>query len=132
MKFSATFAAIAAVAVCSATAAADGQQVSTNAKELLKESMAWMDQYYDSDFGYLYDFGGASALRHETRSSVWYALGLMARNCGSDVEEAEKILSLVVGGQFKNVSQQWYGTYEKYPEEPVVGSADYPSDIYNS
>jgi len=138
MKFSSTFAAVAAVTVCSTAAAAagspaaDGQQVSANAQQLLEESMEWMDQYYDSDFGYLYDFGGASALRHETRSSVWYALGLMARNCGSDVEEAEKILSLVVGGQFKNVSQQWYGTYEKYPEEPAVGSADYPSDIYNS
>lgn len=81
--------------------------LSTNAQGLLTESMAWMDQYYDRSAGYLYDIGSASALRHETRSSVWYALGLLARNDGDDAAEAEKIIKNTIGAQFKNVSEQW-------------------------
>ncbi|RGP73149.1 hypothetical protein FLONG3_6465 [Fusarium longipes] len=46
--------------------------LSNNAKELFTESMAWMDEYYDTKAGYLYDFSAAAALRHETRSSAWY------------------------------------------------------------
>ncbi|KAJ1331289.1 hypothetical protein MN608_04748 [Microdochium nivale] len=128
-----------AIAACSGLAlagspAAAGSAYSPNAQQLLDESMEWMDRYYDDDFGYLYDFGSVSALRHETRSSVWYSLGLLARNGGdgSDVVEAERILSAVADGQFKNVSQQWYGTYQKYPEEPELGTDTFPSSIYNS
>ncbi|KXJ95465.1 hypothetical protein Micbo1qcDRAFT_217193 [Microdochium bolleyi] len=117
-----------------AAASSSSSSYSPHAQQLLDESMEWMDRYYDEDFGYLYDFGSASALRHETRSSVWYSLGLLARNGGdgSDVVEAEKILSLVAESQFKNVSQQWYGTYQKYPEEPELGTDTFPSSIYNS
>lgn len=78
-----------------------------NAQQLFNESMAWMDSYYDPFAGYLYDFGGASALRHETRSSVWYALGLLARNEGNDVEEAEKIIANTIDGQYKDPAEQW-------------------------
>ncbi|EMR72210.1 hypothetical protein UCREL1_738 [Eutypa lata UCREL1] len=94
--------------------------------------MGWMDQYYDSSAGYLYDFSSTEALGHETRSSVWYAFGLLARNDGNDVAEAEKIIKNVISGQFKVESEEWYGDYQKYPEEPYVGSAAYPASIYNS
>lgn len=79
-----------------------------NAQGLLNESMSWMDNFYDPEAGYLYDVSGAAALRHETRSSAWYAVGLLARNEGEDVKEALKILTNVVDGQFKNPEQQWY------------------------
>jgi hypothetical protein len=98
---------------------------------LLQESMQWMDMYYDSDKGYLFSLD-AAALMHETRASVWYAAGLLARNEADDVEEAVKIVKNVVGGQFKNETQQWYGDYQLYPEEPTVGTAQYPPNIYNS
>jgi hypothetical protein len=98
---------------------------------LLQESMQWMDMYYDSDKGYLFSLD-AAALTHETRASVWYAAGLLARNEADDVEEAVKIVKNVVGGQFKNETQQWYGDYQLYPEEPTVGTAQYPPNIYNS
>ncbi|KAK8075330.1 hypothetical protein PG997_009993 [Apiospora hydei] len=103
--------------------------MSPNAQGLLNESMAWMDTFYDSELGYLYDVEGGAALRHETRSSAWYALGLLARN---DSTEAEHIITNIIGAQFKDPSRQWYGDYQKYPEEPEVGTAAYPASIYNS
>lgn len=78
-----------------------------NAQEMLTESMGWMDRFYDSDAGYLHDFSASKALRHETRSSVWYAFGLLARNNGNDVTEAEKIITNVISGQFKVKSEEW-------------------------
>jgi len=70
--------------------------------------MGWMDGYYDPAAGYLYSLDAAAALRHDTRSSAWYAIGLLARNEGDDVTNAEKILTNVVLGQYKNPTEQWY------------------------
>jgi|SRR5688572_334819 hypothetical protein len=83
------------------------KSMSPNARQLFTESMDWMDIYYDSKAGYLYDFGAAVALRHETRSSVWYAFGLLARNEGSDAAEAEKIIKNTIGGQYKVPAEEW-------------------------
>lgn len=74
---------------------------------LLQESMDWMDMYYDSERGYLYDLD-ASALVHDTRSSAWYAAGLLARNKNDDVDQAIRIVTNIIQGQFKNESEQWY------------------------
>ncbi|KAI0010741.1 hypothetical protein F4779DRAFT_283762 [Xylariaceae sp. FL0662B] len=103
-----------------------------NAQQLLNESIRWMDTYYDDNTGYLYDVAGNAALRHETRSSAWYALGLLARNEDSDIREAERIVKNVIGAQFQNRSDQWYGDYQVYPEEPLVGSPHYAPSIYSS
>ena len=78
-----------------------------NAQGLFNESMEWMDSFYDRPAGYLLDVSAATALRHETRSSAWYAIGLLARNNGSDAEDAMKILTNVVTGQFKDPKDQW-------------------------
>jgi hypothetical protein len=78
-----------------------------NAQGLLNESMAWMDSFYDPSAGYLFGESAATALRHETRSSAWYAVGLLARNNGSDVQEALKILTNVINAQFKDPRDQW-------------------------
>ncbi|KAB5580262.1 hypothetical protein GE09DRAFT_950351 [Coniochaeta sp. 2T2.1] len=106
--------------------------LSPNAQQMFNESMSWMDDFYDSSAGYLYDFGANTALRHETRSSAWYALGLLARNSGSDVEEAEKIIKNIIDGQYKDPAELWYGDYQQEPEEPYVGSPNYPEHIYGS
>ncbi|KAM0350954.1 hypothetical protein ACHAPU_002732 [Fusarium lateritium] len=103
-----------------------------NAQQLFTESMQWMDTFYDQKAGYLYDFSTTVALRHETRSSVWYAFGLLARNDGSDVAEAEKIIKNTIGAQYKVPAEEWYGDYQQEPEEPYVGSAAYPPKIYGS
>ncbi|KAL1623142.1 hypothetical protein SLS54_004629 [Diplodia seriata] len=101
---------------------------------MFNQSMSWLDTLYDPDAHYLYDVsqGTQTSLNHETRASAWYAIGLLARNEGSDVEEAMHIITNVIAGQFKNPEDQWYGTYQKYPEEPTVGSAAYPASIYDS
>jgi hypothetical protein len=78
----------------------------TYATGLLLESMDWMDMFYDSERGYLFSLD-AAALTHETRASVWYAAGLLARNEADDVEQAVRIVKNVIGGQFKNESEQW-------------------------
>ncbi|KAK0122231.1 hypothetical protein ONS95_010484 [Cadophora gregata] len=102
------------------------------AQSLMTESMDWLDGYYDPSAGYLFDIGSASALRHETRSSAWYAVGLLARNEGKDVEYAMDIITNVIAGQFKDPKDQWYGNYQQEPEEPTVGTSVYPAKIYNS
>jgi hypothetical protein len=96
------------------------------ARDMFDESMGFLDEIYDPTAGYLnYFYYPLAANRHETRSSVWYASGLLQRNEGSDLDEAVKIITNVIGGQEKNVSAQWYGDYTKYPEEPTVGSPAY-------
>lgn len=122
--------------------------LSYDAQGLLNESMSWMDTFYDSSAGYLHDLSAATALNHETRSSAWYAIGLLARAQGNDVDEALKIITNVIGGQYKVKEDQWwvvnfplsgtflttrrYGDYQQEPEEPEIGSPDYPPSIYGS
>lgn len=98
---------IMALAASSVTASSHVASMPVHAQGLLNESMAWMDQYYDRSAGYLYDFGASSALRHETRSSIWYALGLLARNEGDDAAQAERIITNTIGAQFKAEPEQW-------------------------
>lgn len=81
--------------------------LSSSAQELFTESMSWLDTFYDSEAGYLYDLSAQTALDHETRSSAWYALGLLARSENDDAQQAEKIVNNIIYGQFKNESQQW-------------------------
>jgi len=99
---------LASIALVNAAPAQYGSHLPKNAQELLDQSMTWMDTFYDSSESYLYDLSATAALRHETRHSTWYALGLLARNEHDDVHEAEKIISNVIGAQFKDPSEQWY------------------------
>ncbi|KAL5041984.1 hypothetical protein BDW71DRAFT_211591 [Aspergillus fruticulosus] len=108
-------------------------QLSNNAQGLLNESMTLQDAIYDPAASYLrYFYFPLAAGPHETRSSVWYSIGLLQRNRGNDADEAIKILRNVIGDQEKNTTVQWYGDYTKYPEQPTVGTAAYPPVIYNS
>lgn len=101
--------------------------------DLFDTSMSYLDQIYDPTAGYLwYTYYPFAAGKHETRSTVWYAAGLLRRNEGSDVDEAVKILTNVIGDQKKNASDQWFGDYTKYPEEPTVGAAWYPENVSRS
>ncbi|THX61510.1 hypothetical protein D6D06_00556 [Aureobasidium pullulans] len=124
---------LATLAVCAGQASCSYvQSLSSNAQGVLNESMSWMDGFYDTDAGYLYSLDASAALRHDTRSSAWYAIGLLARNEGDDVANAEKILTAIVDGQYKDPAEQWFGDYQKEPEEPYVGTEAYPADIYDS
>lgn len=77
--------------------------------DLFDQSMSFLDQIYDPNAGYLwYFYYPLAAGKHETRSTVWYAAGLLRRNEGDDVDNAVKIITNVIGDQQKNVSAQWY------------------------
>ena len=80
-----------------------------NAQTLFNESMAWLDNFNDREYGALYNVDSTSALRHGTRSSVWYAVGLLARNEGQDVDDALRMIVNVINGQFKDPKDNWYG-----------------------
>lgn len=69
--------------------------------------MNWLDSMYDPVDGYVFNLDGPAALRHDSRSSAWYAIGLLARNEGDDVDEAMKIITNVIGGQYKDPKDQW-------------------------
>ncbi|KAK8092085.1 hypothetical protein PG997_002446 [Apiospora hydei] len=104
-----------------------------HAQSLLDESMDFMDKIYDRDAGYLYYFYyPLAAGQHETRSSMWYATGLLQRNRGDDVDQAVRIIRNIIGDQEKNETLQWFGDYTVYPEQPTVGHGDYKPVIYNS
>lgn len=102
---------------------------SSHAEDLLKQSMDFMDRNYDQEAGYQFNLG--TALLHETRSSSWYAAGLLARNEGNDVQEAVPIINNIISGQFQN-AEQWYGDYQTYPEQPYPGTEAYPAKIYHT
>ncbi|KAF2219259.1 hypothetical protein BDZ85DRAFT_206451 [Elsinoe ampelina] len=105
-----------------------------NAQDLFNQSMSWLDGLYDPEAGYLYDVSQntQTSLNHVTRASAWYATGLLARNQDNDAAEANQIIRNVISGQYNIPQHQWYGTYQKYPEEPTVDSNAYPAKIYNS
>ncbi|KAJ0268171.1 hypothetical protein Brms1b_004951 [Colletotrichum noveboracense] len=108
-------------------------KLSDHTQDLFEESMNFLDKIYDPAAGYLYFFYfPLAAGKHETRSSVWYATGLLQRNEGDDVEQAVKIIKNVIADQKKVPLEQWYGDYTVYPEEPTVGSLAYPKNIFNS
>ena len=128
----------------SATATTKPQHASSNftnhAHSLLTQSMTFMDQLYDPIAGYLYRFD--TALLHDTRSSSWYAAGLLARaslsntttttSSSTDISEAIQIIKNIITPQFTNTSEQWYGDYQSYPEQPYPGTEQYPAKIYNT
>jgi hypothetical protein len=77
-----------------------GQSVklSDHVQTLFKESMTIQDAIYDPSVSYLrYFYYPLAAGSHETRSTVWYSVGLLQRNRDNDVEEAVKILRNVIG-----------------------------------
>ena len=96
------------IAFCSGTISASYvNSLSENAQTLFNESMVWMDSFNDREFGALYELDSSSALRHGTRASAWYALGLLARDEGQDVEDALRMIVNVIKGQFKDPKDNW-------------------------
>lgn len=97
-----------ALAAASRASALTGVNTTGYINDMFDTSMSYLDQIYDPTAGYLwYTYYPFAAGKHETRSTVWYAAGLLRRNEGSDVDEAVKILTSVIGDQQKNVSDQW-------------------------
>lgn len=75
--------------------------------DLFSESMAYLDRIYDPIAGYVFAPSAATALRHDTRTSAWYAVGLLARNQGDDVSQALTIIKNIISAQVKDPDTQW-------------------------
>lgn len=76
--------------------------------DLFDTSMSFLDRIYDPIAGYLwYFYYPLAAGKHETRSTVWYAAGLLRRNQGEDVQNAVRIIESVIVDQKNNASDQW-------------------------
>ena len=108
--------------------------LSGEALAMVEDSMAWMDRFYDPKLAQLYDLESKAAMNHETLTSAWYAVGLLARNGneGEDVSRAESIISYIIADQHDNPADLWYGGYTREPEEPDVGTGVYPARQYVS
>lgn len=109
--------------------------ISGNYLDLFNETMEFMDGFWDPYAGYLIDTdidNGFAALYHTTRESSWYAAGLLARNQGEDAKNAAHIITNIISAQYLNASDQWYGVYQVFPEEPTPGTPAYPAVIYDS
>lgn len=63
------------------------------------KSIQFIDNFYDSTAGHLFGLSAAPRVRRKSRQSTFYALGLLARNLGGDVEQASTILSNLIAGQ---------------------------------
>ncbi|KAJ6035739.1 hypothetical protein N7540_000018 [Penicillium herquei] len=102
-----------------------------SSRDLFSQTMTFLDEFYDPNVGYLYDLSSAEGLRHESRQSVFYSLGLLARNKGDDSKNAATILYNIVGGQITDPSSEAYGDYQIYPEQPKF-SDGYPAVAYET
>jgi hypothetical protein len=90
-----------------ASASSCPESWSKDACQLFSESMEYLDRIYDPVAAYVFHPSAATALRHDIRTSVWYAVGLLARNQNDDVAQAMAIIQNVIEGQFKDPKDQW-------------------------
>ncbi|KAG0672440.1 hypothetical protein C6P40_003124 [Pichia californica] len=106
--------------------------LSNYAQDLFDTSLAWQDEFWDDDVGYLITADNTLPGRYDSRQSAWYAVGLVARNETGDIERAERIIANLYKGQYKDPSALWYGDIQQAPDEPTPQPGIYASDIYNS
>ena len=86
------------------------------AREIMDESMAWMDARFDPAVGLLLLAGQpGDAPRHIVRESTYYALGLLARG---EVGRAVSVLRAVLANQIDEPGAVYHGTFLRYPQEP--------------
>ncbi|KAH8600015.1 hypothetical protein B0O99DRAFT_649437 [Bisporella sp. PMI_857] len=94
--------------------------------------MALGDSRYDANYGYIwYSNNGPWA----TRFTAWYVPGLLYRNKGQDVANAEKAIRSIIATQMNyDFDSPWYGDYKLAPDEPnpTTEGVLYPQQIYNT
>ncbi|OBR62960.1 hypothetical protein A7K91_09590 [Paenibacillus oryzae] len=81
---------------------------------LVEQAMDLMDALYDGEIGLLRDEERPD--RHDTRSSVHYALGLLVRGEDGDAALAEKLLHNVIDLQLDAPGEIYDGTFLTAPE----------------
>ncbi|RDW84774.1 hypothetical protein BP6252_02364 [Coleophoma cylindrospora] len=127
MKFSA----IAAAALSTLTVA-KAANLTSNAQDLFDFAMSVNDVRFDASYGYIWylDNGPWS-----TRFTAWYIPGLLHRNQGDDLKNAELALKNLINVQMNyNYTSYWYGDFKLAPDEPnpSYDSTLYPPQIYGT
>ncbi|MEW5718242.1 MAG: hypothetical protein AB1817_06440 [Chloroflexota bacterium] len=91
-----------------------------NARDLFNASMRWMESRWDDAAGLLWESGDSKRAtpHHSIRGSVWYAFGLLMRNCAGDSARATRVIETVLRYQFDAPERTFHGTFFRAPEEP--------------
>ncbi|KZT24175.1 hypothetical protein NEOLEDRAFT_1179434 [Neolentinus lepideus HHB14362 ss-1] len=101
------------------------------ARNLFHTSLDYTSSFFDPSVNFLLSSDPSTPGMHDTRSSAMYAVGLLLRNEGDDVERAVSIIENVAGSQYRTSANgsvmPWYGTYPHAPEEPAPG--DFYGDV---
>ncbi|KAL5115648.1 hypothetical protein ACEQ8H_006447 [Pleosporales sp. CAS-2024a] len=106
--------------------------LSPSAQDYFDYTMSVGDERFDASYNYIWypDNGPWS-----TRFTAWYIPGLLYRNRGNDVTNAQKALKSVIATQMNyNFTAPWYADYKLSPDEPnptYVGDL-YPQEIYGT
>ncbi|MNW23636.1 hypothetical protein D3C74_03410 [compost metagenome] len=99
------------------------EQLTEEQRHLVDQAMRLMDGLYDDEQGLLQDEEAPE--RHDTRSSVHYALGLLMRAGEGDITRACTLLHQVMDLQFDLPDEIYHGTFRQAPELPVPPAGHY-------
>jgi hypothetical protein len=93
-------------------------ELAPHARSLAEESLRWTEQFWDPEMALLaLDSEGLAGPVHSVRNSAWYALGLLLRNQGDDVERAVRTFHAVLDYQFDEPGAPYHGTFYRAPQE---------------
>ncbi|MDU4696128.1 MAG: hypothetical protein E6Y08_09955 [Paenibacillus sp.] len=93
---------------------------------LVEQAMEEMDRYYDEEKRMLRNVEDGRGDRHSTRGSAHYAVGLLIRNGGGDVERACAVLDQVLKQQLDAPDEIFHGTFKTSPQAAEPPRGGYP------
>ncbi|RUS28930.1 hypothetical protein BC938DRAFT_481265 [Jimgerdemannia flammicorona] len=98
------------------------RDLSQHAQDLATLSITYMDQQWDEDLGFInsqYLEFRLNVGDHLTRETLWYSLGLLLRNNGTDHDRAVAAIHRVLDNQYDSPNTSFHGTFRRAPEEPT-------------
>ena len=97
--------------------------LSPYARHLATESLKWSEGFWDPDSALLWSHRQDGAVLM-VRNSVWFAVGLLLRNRGDDVEQACRTIDAIIDNQFDEPGTPYHGTFYRYVGEPHPSEGD--------
>ncbi|NMO94718.1 hypothetical protein [Paenibacillus lemnae] len=93
---------------------------------LIEQSLVHLDAHYDHEISLIRQSAEHEPLRHSTRSSAHYALGLLIRNQEGDLQRAIDILHEVLKLQLDAEDEIFDGTFLTSPQGKQPPKGNYP------
>lgn len=94
------------------------QPLGANARRFGHDATAWMDTLWDPEQRLLRAGRSQAGHTHMIRETCWYAVGLLARGAGGDLERAASAIHGVLDHQFDAPGTVFHGTWRRWPDEP--------------